>query len=115
MIDPVLGFFWNFTHRALSGGDLLVHTGQIVLHAVTINSPATTLGDLTIRDGTDATGTIVAVIDMQTHTAETAVGVFTAGDRFTPTTIFFDIQLTTGLFLDVNASGGADVTIMHSA
>ena len=76
-----------------AAGSLLIKTGKGYISTFSINTAAT--GSLTIYDGINATGTVIAVIDTSKNTANSA---------FSP----WPIQ--TGLF--VVLVGNADITII---
>jgi len=66
-----------------------------VLSSVTINTKGATGNTLTIYDGVDATGAVIAVID-----TTSALGTF-----------LFDILALTGLFAVLASGTAADITI----
>ncbi len=110
-MDPVTAHGWSYFHEPVTG-DQLITSGRCILHSITINAPATTAGAMSIEDGVDDTGDVVAIIDFGTFLSETAAGVFTLGNQFNPVTIFYDIQMELGIFLDNPTAVGADITIM---
>jgi hypothetical protein len=82
-------------------GSYLVRTGKGWLTGISINTPATSNATLTVYDGTDATGAVMAVIDVSkgNPNAQTAS----------------PWGFSTGLFL-VLAGNAADITLVsHSA
>jgi len=79
--------------------DTLVHTGKSILHAITLNG-VTTVGDIAVYDGIDATGTIVATIN-----ARTAVSV-----SFQGMTFIYDCKMTDGIYIDMTDFAG-NVTV----
>ena len=79
--------------------DTLVHTGRSILHAITLNG-ITTVGDIAVYDGIDATGTLVATIN-----ARTAVAV-----SFQGMTFLYDCKMATGIYIDVTDFAG-NVTV----
>uniref|UniRef100_A0A6H1Z8B5 Uncharacterized protein n=1 Tax=viral metagenome TaxID=1070528 RepID=A0A6H1Z8B5_9ZZZZ len=96
-MQSVTDFPWEFAHITET---TLVQTGATVLHTLTINRGASQ-GTIvaTVYDGADATGTIVAIIDV----GDTVV---------TPTTLAWGIALETGLYIVVSSSEvSVDLTV----
>ena len=75
----------------------LVHTGAGALHTLTLNH----LDDdvtVTVYDGIDGTGEVIAVIDTDLHQ---------------PTSLIYDADIQTGIYITIVASeqGSADLTV----
>ena len=84
--------------------DTLLRTGRGILHSIVLNG-VTTVGDIVVYDGVDATGRIVATLNVRT-----AVAISFQGMTFT-----YDAKLDTGLFIDITSSTFAgNITVMYS-
>lgn len=97
MSNPVLDYGWEASHVT---GDALVHSGKCVLHSIIVNG-LTTVGDITVRNGIDATGAIVGILHLNT-----AVSV-----SVQPLTFLYDIELNSGIYIDYDGSVAADLTV----
>ena len=75
--------------------DVIVHTGKSILHAITLNG-ITTVGDIAVYDGIDATGTLVATIN-----ARTAVAI-----SFQGMTFLYDCKMVDGIFIGTTDFAG---------
>lgn len=75
----------------------LVKTGKGVLHSVVINTKGATANTLTLYDGIDNTGTVVAIID--TTLAQVV--------------LTYDIAFATGLYATLATGTAANVTITY--
>ena len=84
---------FNYTIWNHGDGDKIVSSQPVVLRAI-IESAALT-GDVTLRDGTTASGT--------------SLGVYSA------TTEFYDMRLANGLFIDDNATAGQIIVVWRGA
>ncbi len=86
-------------------GSTLVHTGPGLLHSVTCNSPLTTSGTVSVYDGIDNTGTLIAAFALTQ----------TPGVAFVPTTLVYDCEVSTGIYVDYPAQGpaGGNFTVTH--
>jgi len=73
--------------------DLIVSAAPCVLHGVTLNG-VTTVGDVSIYDGTDATGELIA-----TYNIRSAVSVSYQGIGW-----LYDCKMATGIFVDIGSS-----------
>ena len=91
-MNPNISFGWNGTNV---DDDVIVHTGRCILHNVTLNG-VTTVGDIAIYNGTDATGTLIATIN-----ARTAVAVSFQGMTFN-----YDCEMSTGIFVNFTDFAG---------
>jgi hypothetical protein len=76
-----------------AAGSLLIKTGKGYISTISINTAAT--GSLTIYDGINATGAVIAVIDTSKNTANSALSPW---------------PIQTGLFIVL--VGNADITII---
>ncbi len=74
-----------------------VNTGEGVLYSITLNTPVAT-GVITLYDGTSTSGT--------------KIGTITVPASPQPSTLFYDIQYTDGLFVVV-ATAASDITINY--
>ena len=100
MPNPVLDF--GYRHQHLDD-TALVKTGSGILHTITINRPDTTGGAIvTVYDGIDNTGTVIAIITM-----DKAVFVV-------PVTLTYDVAFTTGLYFEFSHSVAADMTVSYT-
>lgn len=81
--------------------DTLIKTGAGILHTLTLASDAAaTAGTLTVRDGTDANGTVMFL--------------YTIPAAFvTPVTLLFDAEFKTGLYLDFGTTDDVSVTATY--
>ena len=98
MGNSAIDFPWDKTNVT---EDTLVKTGKCVLHNITING-TTTVGQIEVYDGIDATGTLIATIHLRT-----AVQV-----SVQPMTLNYDCEMDTGIYLDVTDWAGS-VTVTH--
>lgn len=98
-MSDILDHGWLPAHIA---ADVLVRTGRGILHSVVVNG-LTTAGDCTIFDGTDATGTVIAVLHLDPTTSISVQ----------PITFLYDCRFNTGLFFDYDATLAADLTAMY--
>ena len=98
---PNIGMPWDYAHVIT---DVIVHTGQCVLHAVVINRCDTGVTSATVYDGVDNTGDVIAIIDVdngKTHYVP-------------PVTLLYDVQCETGIFVEFSQQNAeADLTVTH--
>ena len=92
-MNSAIDFPWSFKNVT---GDVIVKTGAGVLHTVVING-ITTVGDVAIYDGTDATGTLIGTLSLRT-----AVSV-----SCQPICLTYDCKIATGIFVDVTSFVGS--------
>ena len=97
MGNPIIDFPWTGTHVAATA---LVKTGTGALHTIVVNG-LTTAGDATVYDGIDATGTVIAVIHLDTTTSISVQ----------PITLTYDIKVVTGIYVAYDQSLAADFTV----
>ena len=97
MPNPVLDF--GYSHRHLDDSAIVL-TGSGILHTITINRPDTTAAAVvTIYDGIDNAGTVIAIITM-----DDALFVV-------PATLTYDVAVTTGIYAEFSHAVTADITI----
>lgn len=87
---------YNYEHLA-SNASTLVKTGGGFLHTIVINKIGATGNTLTVYDGTDNTGAVIAVFDT------------TSTVRPSP----YDCVFKTGLYVTLASGTAADVTITY--
>lgn len=80
-------------------GTVLVKTGPGALLSIIING-LTTIGDITIYDGVDATGDIIAVLHLDTTTSVS----------IQPIVLKYNVKLNTGLYI-AYGTAVADLTV----
>ena len=92
---------WKFAHVSESG---LVKAGGCVIHRISINRADSAAEYVTIYDGLDATGDVVAIIGIG-RDAPTYV---------TPVSLSFDCRLLVGCYVEFDqAPSIADLTIAY--
>jgi len=89
-MNPRTDFGWLFQNV---DADTIVSTGAGILHSVVLNG-VTTVGDIAIYDGVDATGTLIATLNVRS-----AVSV-----SFQGLTFLYDCKVDTGIFVDIASS-----------
>ena len=89
---------WPYVHVA---ADTQVKAGRGILHSVVLNGWSTA-GVLTIYDSLDETGTVIAIIAINT----------TAHLSLQPITFLYDLEFSTGLYAGFDATLVADLTFM---
>jgi|GEM_PF-1708090 len=100
MANPVIEFGYKHRHLAATA---TVWSGPGMLHTITINRPDTTAGaTITVYDGVDATGTLIAVITM-----DQAVFVI-------PTTLEYDVRSSVGIHIVFSHAVTADITVSYN-
>jgi len=93
----VTEFGYQFAHVA---ADALVLTGKGILHTIVVNG-LTTAGDVTVYDGIDNTGAVIAVLHLDPTTSVSVQ----------PITFLYDARVVTGIYLDYDATLVADLTV----
>jgi len=97
MPNPTLDF--GYSHKHLTDSAIIL-TGLGILHTITINRPDTTAAAVvTIYDGIDNTGTVIAIITM-----DDALFVV-------PATLTYDVAVTTGIYAEFSHAVTADITV----
>ena len=99
MGNPVVDFPWDKSHNI--GADEIVKAGPCVLHNITLNG-TTTVGEMSVYDGIDNTGTLIATIQMRS-----AVQV-----SIQPITLNYDCEMAVGIFLERTDWVGS-LTVTH--
>lgn len=84
------------SHHMAANGTALIRIGFGQFVSVTVNQKGVTGNLLTVYDGVDAGGTVVAIID-----TATALGTF-----------LYDVVLKDGLFVALAGGAAADLTIV---
>ncbi len=85
----------HYAYHISANGTYLIKAGLGTIGTVTVNSRGTGGNTLTLYDGTDATGTVLAVID-----TTAAQGSY-----------LFDLLIGTGIFVELVGGVAADVTV----
>lgn len=98
-MDPITQQGWIPAHVT---GTVLVQTGQGVLHTVVMNG-LYAVGDITIYDGIDNTGTVIAVLSLIT-----AISI-----SVQPISLLYDAKFETGLYIEYDQAVEADLTVTH--
>lgn len=98
-MDPISQQGWLYYHVT---GTVLVQTGQGVLHTVSMNG-LYVVGDITIYDGVDNTGAVIAVLSLAT-----AVSI-----SIQPISMLYDAKFVTGLYIEYDQAVEADLTVTH--
>lgn len=76
----------------------LIKSGRGVLNTVTINGVSVT-GILTIYDGIDATGSIIAIVTLAVNP--------------TPFTLHYEVELETGLYITFTGGLASDISFSY--
>ena len=97
MPNPAIDFPWDKVNVT---GDVIVHTGQCVLHTVQFNG-MTVVGDVAIYDGIDNTGTLIGTLILRS-----AVQV-----SCQPMTFTYDCEMITGIYFDYDATFTGNFTV----
>jgi len=98
-MEPVASFPWPWTHV---DDTVLVKTGAGALHTIVVNG-LTTAGDITVYDGIDATGTIIAVLHLDPTTSVSVQ----------PITFVYDLKIETGIYIDYDQAVAANLTVTY--
>ena len=98
-MDPVSQFPWLWTHV---DDTVLVKTGAGALHSIVVNG-LTTAGDVTVYDGIDATGAVIAVLHLDPTTSISVQ----------PITFIYDLEIATGIYIAYDQAVAADLTVTH--
>jgi len=98
-MEPVASFPWPWTHV---DDTVLVKTGAGALHTIVVNG-LTTAGDITIYDGIDGTGSIIAVLHLSIATSVSVQ----------PITFVYDLEIATGIYVAYDQAVAADLTITY--
>ena len=98
-MNSVTDFPWEYAHVA---ADSLIRTGQGVLHSIVLNG-LTTFGDATVYDNTAESGTVIAVLHLNTG----------ASVSVQPITLLYDVKFKTGLYIGFDGTLVADLTVSY--
>lgn len=99
MPNSVADFPWKYAHVAATS---LISSGRCVLHSITVNG-LTTQGDVTVYDGVDATGAVVAILHLDLTTSVSVQ----------PITLLYDCLCEGGLYIAYDQAVAADLTVNH--
>ena len=99
MGNPVVDFPWEYSHVDDSKQ---IKAGIGVLHTVVVNG-LTMAGDLTLYDSLTATGTVIAVLHLDTATSVSVQ----------PITLLYDCEFETGLYASYDQALVADLTVTY--
>ena len=99
MPNPVSDFPWKWKHV---NSTVLVKTGAGALHTIVVNG-LTTVGDITVYDGVNAGGVVIAVIHLATATSISVQ----------PITLTYDLEIGTGIYVAYDQSVAADLTVTY--
>lgn len=99
MPNPKSEFPWPWSHVTETG---LVHGAPGALHTIVVNG-LTTAGDITVYDGVDATGGVIAVLHLDVTTSISVQ----------PITFTYDIAIATGIYIDYGQGTVADLTVTY--
>ncbi len=98
-MDSITSFPWPWKHV---DGTVLVKTGAGALHTIVVNG-LTTAGDITIYDGVDDTGEVIAVLHLDLTTSVSVQ----------PITFTYDLEISTGIYIAFDQSVAADLTVTY--
>jgi len=99
-MDPIISQGWPFRNVT---ADTVVKTGKGVLHSIVLNG-VTTVGDIVVYDGVDATGTVIATLNVRTAVSVSYQGI----------TLLYDCKIATGIFVDFSSSTFAgNITVTY--
>jgi len=94
---------YQYLHWEPSDGDTLVKRGKGILHNIFVAHHASTAGVITLRDGTNASGTKITDIYMGTDAV-----------YFIPASCVLDIEFTDGLYIDTDGIlDGGDIVVAY--
>jgi len=103
MSNSVIGFPWKWAHVA---ANTVVSDHPCVLHHITINHCDAYAIYVTAYDGTDNTGDVIAVIDVDLP-AEKSYHV-------NPVTLSYDLKCSTGIYLEFSDTpSGSSLTVTY--
>ena len=92
-------FPWPWVHVT---DTVLVHGAPGKLHTIVVNG-LTTAGDITVYDGEDATGSVIAVLHLDPTTSVSVQ----------PITFLYDAAIATGIYVEYDQSVVADLTVTY--
>lgn len=97
MSNPKKDFPWPNLHVT---GTTLVSPRPGTLHTIVVNG-LTAVGDVTVHDGLDATGRVVAVLHLNPATSVSVQ----------PITFLYDAKIDTGIYIVFDEQMDADLTV----
>ena len=89
-MNPKTDFGWE---KLNVDEDTIVKTGRGILHSVVLNG-VTVVGDVVIYDGVDATGQLIATLNVRSAVSVSFQGI----------TFLYDCKINTGIFVDIGSS-----------
>ncbi|MBU1621888.1 MAG: hypothetical protein KKD77_24495 [Gammaproteobacteria bacterium] len=98
-MDSKSNMAWPWTHV---DDTVLVQTGGGTLHSVVVNG-LTTAGDITLYDGVDNTGDVIAVLHLDPATSISVQ----------PIPFPYDAKVDDGIYVEYDQTAVADLTVMH--
>lgn len=98
-MEPKASFPWPWKHVTGTG---LVHTGKGSLHTIVVNG-LTTAGDITVYDGIDGTGSVIAILHLDPTTSVSVQ----------PITFLYDAEIATGIYVEYDQAVVADLTVTY--
>ncbi len=99
-MSGILEMGWQYKHVT---ADNQVKAGPGILHSIVLNG-FTTIGDITLYDSLTETGTVIAVLHLNTATSVS----------IQPMTLEYDLKFQTGLYIGYDATAVVDLTVMYS-
>jgi len=100
MSNPIIDFPWEYSH--VDAADTLAKTGAGILHSIVLNG-LTTAGDVTVHDGVDNSGPVIAVLHLDLTTSVSVQPIY----------FLYDCKVATGIYLDFDGTLVADLTVTH--
>ena len=98
-MNSAIDYPWDYAHVT---ADTAVKAAPCVLHSIVVNG-LTTAGDATVYDNTAGSGTVIAVLHLDTTTSVSVQ----------PITLSYDIRCGTGLYIDFDDTLVADLTVSY--
>jgi len=99
-MNPITDFPWEKLNVT---ANTVVKTGAGALHSVVLNG-VTVVGDIVIYDGVDATGVVIATLNVRSAVSVSFQGI----------TFLYDCKIDTGIFVDIASSTFAgNITVMY--
>ena len=99
MTNPRAEYAWPFCHV---DDTVVVSSRPGALHTIVVNG-LTTAGDITVYDGVDATGSVIAVLHLDPTTSISVQ----------PITFIYDAVVGTGIYIAYDQSVAADLTVTY--
>ena len=94
---------WHSTHSTATSGDVAIKTSAGVLHTVTVDTVATTAGNVVLKNSADGTGTDT-IVNIYIDDAAT----------FQPFTLILDAEFDTGLYADWDGTAaGTSISVSY--